>query len=718
MLRPRIHPLLCCIALFLLARAGIGQEEAPRPIHVLLVTLESARADRIGCYGHEKAHTPAIDALAARGARLERAYAHVPLSLPAHASLLSGRTPLETGIHDDGRDALGEEVRLLSERFREQGYRTAAFLGSIELNRAFGLARAFDVYMDELGTNPDLKVLKRKRSARELARLATDWMLADRQRPFFCWVQLADANAPCDPPSDMAKLTADPYDGELASMDAGLSELLDALRVGRSEDRTLVVLVGANGASLGERGESARGALIHEAVVRVPLVLALPGRIAAGAVLRGAVAHEDVAPTVLELCGLQPLEGASGASFAASLSEGAPAPQRGPIYLESEYAALRFGWSTLRGLIDGRWKYVHSPAPALYDLEADPAESQNRIEAEPAVAERLRAALAARVAAGRARAARARPVEGPVVASISAIDVEPPLANPPGELAEGEGVDPAQRMASIEGYREAQLANYEGRAREMVEPLERALAASPDTAMFHLLLGIAYERTRKYHEARDQILVALDMAPHISAANYYMARAEAQTGSPETSEPFYQLAAELGPQSYRSHLALVVHLANQGRTEDALPYMRKLCEIRPWQSFTWREYTGTLRSSKRWSELLAELEKLPRATPEDEVFFDNFLAWVLATCPDEKLRDPGRAMTMARALAERTSWEDAGIIDTLAAAQAAAGRYEEACETIAKAILIAAEHKFEPLLSQMRARLDLYTKNKLYLDQP
>ncbi len=370
-----------------LARAG------PTRPNVLLVTIDTLRADRLGCYGYTAGATPVQDALAGRGVRFATAIAHAPLTGPSHASLLTGLTPLRHGVRDNGRPTLAATVPTLAEAFRDAGWRTAAFVSGFPLDHRFGFDRGFESYDDRLprGSDPRRAAFV-ERTAERTTGAVLRWLgTAAPSAPWFLWVHYFDPHAPYEPPPEQAaRFAGRPYDGEVAFVDAQLGRLLQAVENGNRGRETLVLVTSDHGESLGEHGEETHGVFIYDATLRVPLVLAGPG------VPRGRVSHTvargiDVAPTLLALAGAPPLRGAQGRSLVPSLS--GEELDDAPTYVESLFVALNLGWAPLHGWRTARMKLIDAPQPELYALDQDPREQTNLAAARAGDALALRAAL-------------------------------------------------------------------------------------------------------------------------------------------------------------------------------------------------------------------------------------------------------------------------------------------------------------------------------------
>src|SRR5262245_12457891 len=373
-----------CLFAVSLACSALACGSDRRPTSILLVTLDTTRADRIGCYGRANAGTPALDALAARGARFERAYTTVPITLPAHASLLTGSTPPYHGLRDNGLAALDESVETLAETCRRAGLRTAAAVSGLPVARTFGLAQGFEVYDDEFPPAQGASGAIRERRGDATVRAARAWLatLASGER-FFMWVHLCDPHEPYQAPAEFAqRFPGDPYQAEVSFADSALGDLLAALEGLDRRDDTLLCVAADHGESLGEHGEDTHALLLYDSTLRVPLIVAGPG--IEPRVVDSPVSLADVAATLVELARIE--DGGAFTSHAGRslvpLLRGEALPER-ELYFETFFPRLHFGWSELVGLADGEWKYVEAPGARtddgsaraeLYARRSDPLE--------------------------------------------------------------------------------------------------------------------------------------------------------------------------------------------------------------------------------------------------------------------------------------------------------------------------------------------------------
>jgi arylsulfatase A-like enzyme len=349
---------------------------------VILITLDTTRADRLPPYGGIA--LPAIDQLAREGVVFDQAVAPVPLSLPSHTSLFTGRLPPAHGARVNG-STVAAELPMLAEQFRAAGYRTGAFVGSVVLNKDRGLDRGFDVYD---GVGSPVGARRFRRPANEVVDAAVSWIDTLDASPFFLWVHLFDAHAPYAMPEAFhASPNGDPYTGAIAIMDGQIGRLLQTIEARQRLDRTAVIVTADHGESLGDHGERGHGIFVYESALRVPLIIRWPGleprRVS------DLVQLIDLAPTVLALEGL-PVPPMDGTNLA-PLLQGRHSGDR-IVYAESMYA-LHYGWSALRSVREGRFKFIEAPRPELYDLESDPGEMRNLYETHAAIAAKLQALL-------------------------------------------------------------------------------------------------------------------------------------------------------------------------------------------------------------------------------------------------------------------------------------------------------------------------------------
>ena len=382
----------------LLVAVGLATGAAQPPVsakpNVLLITLDTTRADRIGAYGYKLAVTPNLDRLAREGILFQDAVTQAPLTGPAHAALLTGQYPGRLGIKDNASTAIPESATTLAETLKGTGYRTGAFIGSFVVDRSYGFGQGFDSFNASFqGFRQEIKA-QVQRPASEVITPAIAWIKSglDKgvpQAPFFAWVHLYDPHTPYKAPAPFSgKFSGRPYDGEIAYVDSEIGRLLSALKQAGYAENTIVVAIADHGEGLGDHNEDEHGIFLYEAVARIPFIVRMPKAERAGTVVAEQVRAIDLMPTLLDLTGSRGAGKVDGESLA-GLIRGNPRRDPPGAYLETWYPQLHFGWSRLRALRVGEWKYVDAPKPELYDLRTDRAERRNVIGERGSVATRM-----------------------------------------------------------------------------------------------------------------------------------------------------------------------------------------------------------------------------------------------------------------------------------------------------------------------------------------
>jgi arylsulfatase A-like enzyme/Flp pilus assembly protein TadD len=372
--------LVGCLLLSFGPRLFSEPREVPKKsrLNVLLLTIDTLRPDRLGCYGGRSPETPNIDGLAEKGVLFTRAFAHSPMTLPSHANILLGLTPLFHGVHDNNHFAVREELTTLAEVMKNNGYATAAFVGAYPLDSRFGLNQGFDVYDDEYERSHDRKISSAERRADEVVGRAVDW-LNKQISPWFLWVHCYDPHDPYDPPEPFkGQFSENPYDGEVAFVDQTLKKLLDAVKKNGGAEQTLIVFTGDHGESLGQHEEATHGFFAYNSTLWVPLIMVVPGTPPSR--ISSRVGHIDIFPTVCDLLHLEKPADLQGASLLPVI-EGGRLPLK-PLYFESLYPYTSRGWAPIRGYILEKEKYIDSPLPEIYDLDQDFGELQNLVRSK------------------------------------------------------------------------------------------------------------------------------------------------------------------------------------------------------------------------------------------------------------------------------------------------------------------------------------------------
>jgi arylsulfatase A-like enzyme len=484
--------------------------------NLLLITVDTMRADHVGAYGYAAARTATLDRLSRDGVRFERAFAPAPITLTAHASLLTGRYPPGHGARDNGV-AASSSGPTLAAALHDKGYATAAFVAAYPLDRRFGLARGFDVYGDRMPRGPDGR-LANERPARAVVDEALVWLSSTRSsgKPFFLWVHLFEPHAPYgEPGSDRARPVIERYDEEIATADREAGRLVVAL--GPALEQTLIVAASDHGEAFGEHGEIGHSLFVYDTTLRVALVARGPG-IPAGRVVADPVSLVDVAPTVLRLLGQPPFD-ADGIDLGPALG-GQALPSR-PLYAESFAPLLEFGWSPLRAVRDGRWKAIAAPRPELYDVEADKGEMRD-LAASTKAPDPL-ARLLVRI--DRFSGADLPPT---IVPGATATDATARLGAlgyvQGGRAPAGERADPKDRRALA--ARIARVTSGEAAGDDLLSLLQAIVREDPANGQMHLRLGDELLRRSRCPEAERHFAAAA--ASRLPTADPYLGLAACQ----------------------------------------------------------------------------------------------------------------------------------------------------------------------------------------------
>jgi arylsulfatase A-like enzyme/Flp pilus assembly protein TadD len=472
---------------------------------VVIVSIDTLRPDHLPAYGYLKVETPHLDRFRKDAILFERAYTHVPLTLPAHASLMTGLLPFEHGVRDNLGYRLDTSAHpTLATLLKEKGYATAAAVSAYVLRGGSGLAAGFDLYDDRIVSPPGSDALGRvQRPGSETAAIAARWLEGTRNRPVFLFFHVYEPHAPYDPPEPFRSRYPLAYDGEVAAADAAVGTLLDALRKTGLYDQALVLVLSDHGEGLGEHGEDEHGILLYRWALHVPLLLKLPGGARAGDAVATPVALVDVLPTLGRLLPLPLPEGFRGRSL---LDEN-PAPRR--LYAETSYPRIHLGWSELRSLLDERWQYVEGARRELYDLVADPGELHDQLAAQGPVARSRQKELADLPAAHR----EPGDVSREELEKLAALGYLGGAAATRGPLP-----DPRERMPVLQEVKTAFRLAASGRDEEAVPVFRKVLGDNP------LLFDARYElaqtlvRLGRPAEAYDAYTEALGAAPSLAGA--------------------------------------------------------------------------------------------------------------------------------------------------------------------------------------------------------
>ena len=569
---------------------------------VLLITIDTLRADHVGAYGAKTGATPHLDALAARGTVFEEALASVPLTLPSHASLLSGREPPHHGVHLNGRSIFPADAPTLATLLKGRGYATAGFVAAYVLDRRFGLARGFDLYDDQVERrSTGASVLESERPCTEVAAAAEQW-IGRQPGPFFAWVHFYEPHAPYDPPSPYREQQGGrPYDGEIAAADACLGRVVAAAEA-RAPGRLVVAATGDHGEALGDHGELTHGFFVYQSTLRVPLILAGPGVPVAR---RTAPARAvDLVPTILARVAVAAPAGLDGADLLG--------PARGAeAYAETQYPET-LGWAGLRALRLGALKYIDAPRPELYDLAADPGETRNIVTTRAADAQRLKRGLDALRATERAAIATANDPE--IAEKLRALGY---VAAPAAATASGPRLDPKDALETWRRFEDAIWADARGEHAAAAEALHSLVGREPGNPALRQALAAALRAAGRPAEAAKAMGSLETIAPSDPVAWHERAIALDAAGQVEEAMRSERRAIALDPSLPEPHNHLGSLLARGGREGEALEEFTRATTLDPNNAAAWTNRANALRAGGRRGEAAEAYETAGRLAPRD-----------------------------------------------------------------------------------------------------
>jgi len=546
------------LVLIIVALSCSTPRDAPRPANVLLITVDTLRPDALGWIGGRN-QTPVIDRLAAEGFRFPAAVTHVPLTLPAHTSLLTGLIPPHHGIHDNGQ-TLGPEARSLAQQLRDRGYATAAFVSGFPLQAMFGLDRGFDRYDDSLPHGAEGWL---ERLAPETTAAALDW-LADVEAPWFVWVHYYDPHDPYEPPRAFWQPgDRGAYDGEVAFTDHAIGQLMEGLPVSETHD-IVTVVTSDHGEALGEHQEIRHGYFIYDSTMTVPLIFHAPGRLAPDE-SAAAARLVDVAPTLLDMLGFEVPDGVDGVSLLPILegrSQRIP-----PAYIETRLPYTYFGWAPLEGLRDDEWKLIRAPRPELYRLSEDPHERVNVIAQFPARQRKFDAILDS---LEQGAAVTAQVVDDPeTIARLRALGYVGAGGSAAGSIP-GELADPKDRIEQRNLLGQAEEALRAGRFTTAVTLYERVLEDDPRNRAATLRTGVAFLKAGQLDRAIERLERSVALDPERAEARFALGDALTRAGDLEAASQQWMELARLQPRRVEGWANLGSTLMLLGELERAV----------------------------------------------------------------------------------------------------------------------------------------------------
>ena len=571
--------------------ASTARSSASTRPNILIITLDTTRADRIGFLGSSLGLTPNLDALAKQSVVFTRAYSQVPLTTPSHATIFTGTYPQYNHIDYMGKP-LGKDLPYLPAILKQHGYRTAAFVGSSILDPnnpvATGFGRGWDTY--DANFHNRSKGEDRYKSVERRAGVVVDhaiaWLNAHPQRPFLMWVHCYDPHEPYDPPQPFkTRYASRPYDGEIAYTDSAMGKLLAALKAKGLYNNTLIAVMADHGEGLGEHGESHHGIFLYDGTIHVPLMFKLPGQRFAGKRMDGRVRLADVTPTVLQEVNVPAPAAMQGESLAdvMKLTPGEPVPPGvdadRTAFSSTDYGQRAFGWSWLRSWRSGKYLYIDAPQRELYDQMADPGAMHNLISNSKAVADTMQSQADAFLHKTESSDNQQANLTAEQIESLQALGYVG--TNSAVDKKGPRGPDPKGKTAVADVFEQGLNSMLDGEFAAAVPQLQQVLKSEPNTALAYLELGRAYVNLKDYDKALPVLQTAVEKLPEDSLAHFEYGRALAESGNWTDAAQQLESALPAMPSSSDLHFNLALVYQRLNRMPDAMREFEATVKLKP-----------------------------------------------------------------------------------------------------------------------------------------
>lgn len=630
---------------FTVGAAAYRYWQAP-PLSVILVTFDTTRADHLGAYGFRDGQTEAFDEFARRGVVFERAYAPAPVTLPSHATMLTGLYPPEHGLRANGVGRLEQQIPLLPETLKQRGYDTAAFIAAVVLDSQFGLDRGFDLYDDDLSQAKSAGHFgERRRDGEDVMSSALAWLGRRRQRPFFCWIHLYDAHVPYDARPGVFGQTFEenPYDAGVAWETRQFARLTAFLKERNLDAKTLVVVAGDHGEGLGEHGELEHGMLVYNTTLHVPLVFAGPRECKPGTRVPTSVSLADLAPTVLDLLRIPAPKHVSGRSLRAALAGQTVGPR--DCYAETISPFLYNRWSPNKTVISGRWKFIETTRAELYDLDGDPGEQANLIESAGDELQSVRAALASMEEAFVRAAPQDLKLSDKDRAKLEALGYVAGgnLARDANAVKAGEHLpDVKDMLPFLAQFETARNISLEGRLDESITILQEIAAATGQFPAAELLLGDCLAQAGRWDEAATTYRSVLAKRPDFTKAHFNLGKVFSRQERFADAVAEFRAFLEHNPDAAPAHFELGQALVSLQEFDEAVAEYREAVRISPGFFVANIQLGQLLAALKRPQEAAACFEQAILYAPRSATAHANLMAVLAQTGQLEKAVEHGR----------------------------------------------------------------------------
>ncbi|MBU1475288.1 MAG: sulfatase-like hydrolase/transferase [Acidobacteria bacterium] len=614
---------------FLLRRSGdeLARLRNLGPLNVILITVDTLRADRIHCYGYEGVETPTMDMFAARGVRFERCVAQTPLTLPSHTSLLTGTFPTFHGVRDNGGFLVPPQLETMAESFKKAGYDTSAFVASYVLDSKWGLNQGFDTYFDrfDLSKYKTISLGNVQRRGDEVIDETLAWLDQHKAGPFFSWIHLYDPHTPYEPPPPFdTRYSNRPYVGEIAYTDSQLARLWLYLESQGLVENTVLVFTSDHGESLGEHQESTHGFFIYQEGIHVPLIIVTPVEKYRGHTNGSVVTLVDIMPTVLEMAGLPLPDQLQGRSLL-PLMTGEKKFEDSFAYAETYYPRFHYGWSELKSVQDRRFKLVIAPDLELYDLDNDPDEMSNLVVSMPQETRRLMEWANSFLEESGQNAlemdySKMDEESRQKLAALGYIGTFTDASSLQGRRLG----DPKEKIVVFNQLSEAKEMGLQGETEEALQLIDRIIADDPDIIDAYFMKGNLYFKDNRFQEALDTFRIVLDKKPDDDFTAINIANSHIRLGQLDEAESFLTDFVRTVPPDSQIYLILGNISYIQREFDEAEKHYLKCIELNPASASAFTALGGIYVITERLDEAKSLLDKALASNPSLPNLHYNF----------------------------------------------------------------------------------------------
>jgi len=608
--------------IFFLSKTGRSDFSIHRDseLNVLLVTLDTTRADRIGVYGHERAKTPNLDALALGGVMFKNAYCQAPLTLPSHVSILTGTYPVYHHVHNNGFYYLNPDLTTVADVFKQNGFKTSAFVASYTVDSSYGVDKGFELFDDKMAGEELLKTFRSERTADKVYEAFAQWLDTNHTEKFFSWIHFFDPHTPYLPPSPFKEEFAGrPYDGEIAFMDFYVGKVVEKLKEKNILDKTLILLAGDHGEAIGDHGEADHGLFLYESTMKVPLIIYAKGHLPGGRIIDSAVRLIDIMPSLLDAAKISvpaEVQGESLLPFITGRKKGDL-----PSYIETVYPRENYGWSELIGLIDNGWKYIQAPKLELYNLKEDPSEVANLKDIESQRVRDMKEQMERLIAKSSSDIeARRKNVSQDELARLRSLGYVG--GGTTGESKE-KLPDPKDRKEEYNKLFRARQFEWAGEYSSAAEIYQEILNINPEFEYNYINLARVYTHLNKIDEGISLLEEARRRKPDSFVILSTLAAFYSRVNDRDRAFEVSQAALRLNPQHLAGWIISGMVKFDQGNLEEAVRLFEKALEIEPENKIVRIKYAYSLGALGRTEEAIKIYLRLKEEYPEDAKIYSD-----------------------------------------------------------------------------------------------